>query len=59
MAAREAAAIFTLSKPRCCSEAQELTILNHHYAIATWGIEKGIDSFGFPWESTRWAPCQE
>lgn len=40
MAAREAAGICTLSEPRCCSKAQELTILNHHYAIAIWQIEK-------------------
>lgn len=40
MAAREAAAIFTQSKPRCCTKAQELTILNHYYTIVTWEIEK-------------------
>lgn len=58
MAAREAAAIFTLSKPRCCSVAQELTILNHHYAIATWGIEKGNPASGFPRKAPAGLPAR-
>lgn len=53
MAVWEGTAISTQSKPRCCSKALALTILNQHYTIATWGIEKCINSFGIPHASSQ------
>lgn len=53
MAVWEGAAISTQTKPRCCSKALALTILNQHYTIATWGTEKCINSFGIPQASSQ------
>lgn len=53
MAVWEGAAISTQSKPRCCSKVLALTVLNQHYTVATWGIEKCINSFGIPQASSQ------
>lgn len=45
----------TRSKPRRCSKAFALTILKQHYATATWGTEKCINSSGTPRASSRCA----
>lgn len=48
MAAREAAAIFTQSKPRCCSKAQRINNPESPLLLQPGGLRNELTALGFP-----------